>query len=97
MYPLDEFMVLNRERQFKTAEDFIKHMLNEENIHIIKVGKNIKEAICNEYILLEIDEFLNDMDSHFVYEYDDCSVEDLQYDYLNSLDDFINPGQYVKR
>ena len=48
IYPLDEFMVLTREREFKTAKEFIVHMLNMENIHIIKVGKNIKEAICND-------------------------------------------------
>ncbi len=97
LYPFDEFMVLNREREFKTAEDFIKHMLNEENIHIIKVGKNIKKAICNGYALLEIDELLADLDTHFAYGYDGHSIEDLKFDYLNSLDDFINPGQYVKR
>ena len=97
LYPLDEFMVLTRERQFKTAKEFIIHILNEENIHMIKVGKNIRESICNDYILLEIDDFLIDLDKHFDYVTKDQGIEEIQLDYLNSLDDFINPGQYVKR
>ena len=90
-------MVLTREREFKTAKEFIIHMLKEENIHIIKVGKNIKESICNGYVLLEIDEFLNDKDKYFAYDIDDQIIEEIEFDYLNSLDDFINPGQYLKR
>ena len=97
IYPLDEFMVLTREREFKTAKEFIVHMLNMENIHIIKVGKNIKEAICNDHILLEIDEFLNDLDNQFNYEISTQNGGELAKDYLNSLDDFLNPGQYLKR
>lgn len=97
LYPLDEFMVLTRERQFKTVKEFIIHILNEENIHMIKVGKNIRESICNDYILLEIDDFLIDLDKHFDYVTKDQGIEEIQLDYLNSLDDFINPGQYVKR
>lgn len=97
LYPLDEFMVLTREREFKTAKEFIVHMLNMENIHIIKVGKNIKEAICNDHILLEIDEFLNDLDNQFNYEISNQNGGELAGDYLNSLDDFLNPGQYLKR
>lgn len=97
LYPLDDFMVLRRERQFKTAKDFIIHILNLENIHMIKVGKNIKEAICNDYILLEIDEFLNDLYSQFDYNISNKNSEELAFDYLNSLDDFLNPGQYIKR
>lgn len=97
LYPLDEHMVLTRERQFKTAKEFITHLLKLENIHIIKVGKNIKNAICNDYSLLEIDEFLNDLDNQFGYAADAKTNENLAYDYLNSLDDFLNPGQYIKR
>ena len=97
LYPLDEFMVLTREREFKTAKEFIIHMLNIENIHIIKVGKNIKEAICNDYEIFEIDEFLNDLDNQFDYDTSNQNGDDLAEDYLNSLDDFLNPGQYLKR
>lgn len=108
VYPLDEFMVLTREREFKTAEDFIRYMLSEENVHIVKVGKNIKESICNECLLLEIDEFLNNLDEYFAENADNQSMDDIGdvndqiigdniFDYLNSLDDFLNPGQYLKR
>ena len=96
LYPLDEFMVLTRERQFKTAEDFIRSLLD-ENIHIIKVGKSIKDALCNDYVLMEIDEFLNDLDNQFGYNTSNCTSEELARDYLDSLDDFLNPGQYIKR
>ena len=89
-------MVLTRERPFKTAKDFIVDIL-ENNIHIIKVGKNIKNAISNEYVLLEIDEFLNDLDNQFNYDTSNKTAEELAKDYLNSLDDFLNPGQYIKR
>ena len=41
--------------------------------------------------------FYPDSINHFAYEYEGHSIEDLKFDYLNSLDDFINPGQYVKR
>ena len=74
IYPLDGFMVLTRERPFKTAE-----------------------CICNRYSLLEMDEFLNGLDSQFDYDISDKSREELVSDYLNSLDDFLNPGQYLKR
>jgi len=97
LYPLDEYMVLTRERQFKTAKEFITHLLKLENIHIIKVGKNIKEAICNDYALFEIDEFLNDLNDHFDYDIDKKNSEELALEYLNTLDDFLNPGQYIKR
>ncbi len=97
LYPLDEYMVLTREREFKTAKEFIAHLLKLENIHIIKVGKNIKEAICNDYALFKIDEFLKDLDNHFNYDTDKMNSEELAFDYLNALDDFLNPGQYIKR
>ena len=90
LYPLDEFMVLTREREFKTAKEFIVHMLNMENIHIIKVGKNIKNALCNEYELNEVDQFLGDLSNI-------SSDENIQLDFLNALDDLLNPGQYLKR
>ena len=96
LYPLDEFMVLTRERPFKTAKDFIVDIL-ENNIHIIKVGKNIKNALSKDYVLLEIDEFLNDLDNQFNYNTSKETAEELAKDYLNSLDDFLNPGQYIKR
>jgi tRNA nucleotidyltransferase (CCA-adding enzyme) len=70
--------------------DYIKHIFTLENIHTIKVGKNITENLCN-YRLMEIDEFLNNLDSNLDIE------EDSKSDLLNFLDDFLNPGQYIKR
>ena len=95
LYPLDDFMVLTRERKFNTAKGFIGDIL-ENNIHIIKVGKSIKTVIKNSEIM-EIDEFLNDLDIHFNYDLEKKNRVDLASDYLNSLDDFLNPGQYIKR
>ena len=40
---------------------------------------------------MEIDEFLNNLDSNLDIE------EDSKSDLLNFLDDFLNPGQYIKR
>ena len=82
--------MLTKEREFKTAVDYIKHIFTLENIHTIKVGKNIIENLCN-YRLMEIDEFLNNLDSNLDIE------EDSKSDLLNFLDDFLNPGQYIKR
>jgi tRNA nucleotidyltransferase (CCA-adding enzyme) len=98
LYPLDEFMVLTREREFKTAKEFLEKALTDDHIHIFKIGKNIKEAICSdECVPIEIDEFLNDLDKAFDYDISNKNGDELARDYLNSLDDFLNPGQYIKR
>ena len=98
LYPLDEFMVLTREREFKTAKEFLEKALTDDHIHIFKIGKNIKEAICSdECVPIEIDEFLNDLNSEFDYDISNKNGDELARDYLNSLDDFLNPGQYIKR
>ena len=90
IYHRDDFIVFERERPFKTAMDLIKYLLDEENIYLIKVGKNIKEALCNDYELYEIDEFLSNIDSLIL-------DEEVQMDFLNTLDDLLRPGQYLKR
>ena len=98
LYPLDEFMVLTREREFKTAKEFLEKALTDDYIHIFKIGKNIKEAICSdECVPIEIDEFINDLNSEFDYDISNKNGDELARDYLNSLDDFLNPGQYIKR
>ena len=98
LYPLDEFMVLTREREFKTAKEFLEKTLDDNHIHMFKIGKNIKEAICSdECVPIEIDEFLNDLDKEFGYDISNKTGYELARDYLNSLDDFLNPGQYIKR
>ena len=39
----------------------------------------------------------NDLDKEFDYNTSNQTSEELAKDYLNSLDDFLNPGQYIKR
>ena len=91
-------MVFTREREYKTAKEFLENALTDDYIHIFKIGKNIKEAICSdECVPIEIDEFLNDLDNQFDYDISNNVGEELAFDYLNSLDDFLNPGQYLKR
>ena len=53
----------------------------------------------NAFLLvpIEIDEFLNDLDKEFGYDISNKTGDELARDYLNSLDDFLNPGQYIKR
>ena len=85
-YPLDDFLVLTKEREFKTAEEYMKHILKKENIHIIKVGKNIKKSICETYSLELLEEGLNNLD-----------LGENEEEFLNILDDFLRPGQYIKR
>ncbi|MBE6512720.1 MAG: CCA tRNA nucleotidyltransferase [Methanobrevibacter olleyae] len=98
LYPLDEFMVLTREREFKTAKEFLDNTLDDDHIHMFKIGKNIKKAICSDdCVPIEIDEFLTDLDNQFDYDISNRTGDELAKDYLNSLDDFLNPGQYIKR
>ena len=83
---------------YKTAKEFLEKALTDDYIHIFKIGKNIKEAICSdECVPIEIDEFLNDLDGQFGYDISNKKGNELAKDYLNSLDDFLNPGQYIKR
>ena len=78
LYPLDEFMVLTREREFKTAKEFLEKALTDDHIHIFKIGKNIKEAICSdECVPIEIDEFLTDLNSQFDYDTSNNTGEEL--------------------
>ena len=63
---------------------FIKN----EKISNIKVGKNLHNLIIETYSLSLIDELLSE-----------DKIKDYNYkkEFLNFLDDFINPNQYVKR
>ena len=46
---------------------------------------------------MEIDEFLNDLENQFDYDTSNKTGKEWARDYLNSLDDFLKPGQYIKR
>jgi len=103
LYPLDDFLVLTKERPFKTAKEFIKYVFTEDNIRLIKVGKNIKNILCTDYQLIEIEEFLSNLketeDNKSPYDNkqeETQKQEDLR-NILNFFDDFLNPGQYLKR
>ena len=43
-------------------------MLKKENMHLLKLGKNVKEELLKEYKLDEIDEYIKNMDEK---EYDE--------------------------
>ena len=88
IYILDESLVFNALREFKTADSFISHVLTEENIHKIKVGKNLLDNLINESSLMSLYEFL-DSDSFENYKF--------KGEFLNFLDDFLNPNQYIIR
>ena len=89
-YIIEDTIVLNKQREFKTAKEFIKSVLTEENIHVIKVGKNIKDLIISSYKINNIKKLLKDKD---------LGENNLNEnpDFLNFLDDFLNPGQLLKR
>ena len=67
-YVLDDYLVLNVEREFTTPESFIQNLLTEEHIKSIKVGKNLVNCILNTYefgdlnILADDEEFLHFLD-----------------------------------
>jgi len=57
----DGFLVEKRERRFKTPEDFICNVLMEDNIKVLKIGKNLKDNIIDGYKLFDIyDDILED-------------------------------------
>ncbi len=71
-YLIDDVMVSNVERKFTTPHDFIKHLLTEEHILRIKVGKNLTKPILDTYEIVDINylaennEFLTFLDD-FLY------------------------------
>ena len=91
-YILEDTLVLNKKREFETAQKFIKFVLSYENIHIIKIGKNLKDTIVDSYELNDIDYLLN----NDAYLNDKTNISYFN-DFLNFLDDFLNPGQLLKR
>lgn len=91
-YILGDTLVLNKKREFETAKEFIKFVFTCEHIHIIKVGKNLKETIINSYELNDIKELLNNDN----YLNDEANISYFN-DFLKFLDDFLNPGQLLKR
>ena len=55
-YVLDDFLVLNVEREFTTPEDFINHLFTKDHISLIKVGKNLINPILNSYKICDLND-----------------------------------------
>jgi len=91
-YILEDTLVLNKKREFETAKEFINFVFTKEHIHIIKVGKNLKDLVINSYELNEIEELLNN--DEYLNDKDNISYYN---DFLKFLDEFLNPGQLLKR
>ena len=81
-YTLGDFLVFTEKSEFENSNDYIKHLLSVEHSHKIKIGKNIKEDLLNTYKIASLDDYL---------------INNQTYEFLDFLDDFLNPGQYQKR
>ena len=46
-------------RKYITVEDMIKNILLEENMSILKLGKNIKEEVLKDYSFEKMEVFIN--------------------------------------
>ncbi len=84
-YIIEDKLVLNKKRQFNSAKDFIKNILTKENINNIKVGKNMKCLLIDTYKLNTMKNLLKE----------ELLNENLEL--MEFLDDFLNPGQLLKR
>lgn len=61
-YVLDDYMVLNVEREFTEPDEFIKHILTPKHISLVKIGKNLTKKLLNTYELLSLDELAKNDD-----------------------------------
>ncbi|KZX15129.1 CCA tRNA nucleotidyltransferase [Methanobrevibacter filiformis] len=80
-----EFWVLLKKRKIRNPQQFFQYFLTKNKISILKIGKNLKELIINTYKLNSLDDLLKNND------YKD------NMDFLNFLNDYLNPGQLLKR
>ncbi|MDR3222850.1 MAG: CCA tRNA nucleotidyltransferase [Methanobrevibacter sp.] len=76
------FLVEKRKRRFKRPEDFIFHVLKENNIKILKIGKNLKNNIVNGYKLFIMDDNNDILNNEL---------------FLDYLDDYLHISQHLKR
>ncbi|MDR2624630.1 MAG: CCA tRNA nucleotidyltransferase [Methanobrevibacter sp.] len=105
----DGFLIEKRERRFKTPETFIHHVFKENNIKILKIGKNLKDSIVNSYRLFgvdDIDRFFSDFDQAFTHDINFRKISDRKleefiplfyFSFFESLDDYLHPSQHLKR
>ena len=54
-YIKDDFLVMNVERRFTKAVDFIDFVFTRDSISLIKTGKNLKESILDTYSIIDLD------------------------------------------
>lgn len=73
-YISNEKWVVLSKRKYTTVEDMFNDLIQKENINKLKLGKNIKEEMLNQYSIKTITEYINDADTK---EYPDL------YMYLN--------------
>ena len=59
-YVLEDYLVLNIEREFTTPKSFIEHLFTSDNISLIKVGKNLINYILNSYEFCNLEELVSD-------------------------------------
>lgn len=60
----DKKWVVFNNRRYTDISTLINSMLKKENMHLLKLGKNVKEELLKEYELKEIDEYIKDMDEN---------------------------------
>ena len=84
-YCLNEFLVVNKEREFKNATDYIEYIFKRENISHIKIGKNLKETAIKTFKIYLLENYLKTLNK-----------EDSN-GFLDYLDDFLHPSQHTRR
>lgn len=77
----DKKWVVFNNRKYTNISMLINSMLKKENMHLLKLGKNVKEELLKEYKLDEIDEYIKNMDEK---EYDEIYT-------------FLNPNYRLNR
>ena len=82
-YTLNDYLVKDSNRKFKTCEEYIKYVLNKKNSQDIKIGKNIKDHLIETYQINYLEDYLDNISKN--------------NEFIQFLDDYLNPGQYQKR
>jgi tRNA nucleotidyltransferase (CCA-adding enzyme) len=85
----NSYLVEKKIRKYTNPEDFINFVFKENNINILKIGKNLKSYIINSYEIVNI----NDLFSINLGNNEFSNNEE----FLNHLDDYLNPSQHLKR
>lgn len=81
-YTYNEYIVVDKNREFTTTTEFIEHIFKPENISRIKIGKNLKEPALKTYQIYLLENYLKKNESEKLLEY---------------LDNFLNPSQKINR